>query len=150
MRRLLLAAALTVIAAVPAVASAQRPSERIQEYAPAVDRMTDALLNLDLGPLMDAAAPGRYHRDRTLRDMARRDDPYFDRRLRGSIYGSAAAMGRAADAMAAAEPLLRAMVLQMRADIATAIEAPPPPPGNVDDNWDRDLDDEGPDEPYEN
>jgi hypothetical protein len=150
MRRLLIAAALSAVLAAPAAAQPPRPSERIREYAPAVDRMTDAFLNLELGPLLDAVEPGRRHRDRTLRDLARRDDPYFEQRMRRSIYGTSAAIGQAADAMQAAAPALLQAYARFEADIARAIEAPPPPPGDVDDDWDVDVDEDGPDEPYDN
>lgn len=165
--RLLLVAAASILVAAPAVAQPPRPSDQIQAYAPAVDRAADALLNLDLGPLLDAVDPYRPHRTRTLRDMARRDDPDFDRRLRASIYGNAAAMGRVADAIAAAQPALRQAVDQIERDMAMAIDAaappgpppgyddtiegpPGPPPGDVDDDWDRDADDEAPPEPEPN
>jgi len=131
MRRMLItiaATAATAFIATPAAAQRARPSEMIQDYAPAVDRTADALLNLDLGPVLDAADPYRRHHRRTLRDMARRDDPDFDRRMHATIYGTAARMGRAADAFAAAEPALRRAVTQFQHDIAAAMAAPPPPP----------------------
>jgi hypothetical protein len=150
MRRMLIGLAATMFIAVPASAQPPRPSERIQDYAPAVDRTADALLNLDLGPVLDAADPYRAHRRRTLRDMARRNDPDFERRMHATIYGTAAAMGRAADAFAAAEPALRRSILQFQRDMAEAMAAPPPPrryrdapppapppppPGDDDDPW---------------
>lgn len=168
MRMILLGLA-AMAAATPAAAQPPRPSDEIRSYAPAVDRATDALLNIDLGPLLDAVDPYRRHGPRTLRDMARRDDPDFDRRLRASIYGNAAAMGRVADAVAAAQPALRQAVDQIERDMAIAIDAasppgpppgyddsiegpPGPPPGDVDDDWDLDADEEAPPppEPYEN
>lgn len=152
MRPLLIAAAATLIAA-PAAAQPPRgapppprPSDEIRSYAPAVDRATDAFLDIDLGPLLDAVDPYRRRGPRTLRDMARRDDPDFDRRLRASIYGNAAAMGRVADAIAAAQPALRQAADQIERGMARAIDAAegPPPPGDVDDDWDPDVDDEAP------
>jgi hypothetical protein len=164
MRMILLAvAATTAAAAAPAAAQRPRPSDEIRAYAPAVDRATDALLDIELGPLLDAVDPYRRHGPRTLRDMARRDDPDFDRRLRASIYGNAARMGRVADAVAAAQPALRRAADQFERDVGAAIdaaEAPPPddayaappprPPGDVDDDWDLDADEEGPPEPEPN
>src|SRR6185295_2453327 len=110
------------------------PSDQIRSYAPAVDRATDAFLDIDLGPLLDAVDPYRRHGPRTLRDMARRDDPDFDRRLRASIYGNAAAMGRVADAIAAAQPALRQAAEQIERGMAGAIDAAegPPPPDDED------------------
>jgi hypothetical protein len=124
MRLLLIAAASAFIAA-PALAQPPRPSEQIQDYAPAIDRTADALLNLDLGPLLDAADPYRRHHRRTLRDMARRDDPDFERRMHATIYDTAATMGRAADAFAAAQPAMRRALTQFERDMAAAMAAPP-------------------------
>jgi hypothetical protein len=133
MRQLLIAAAVTAFAAAPAAAGpppaqAPRPSEQVQQYAPAIDRSADALLNLDLGPILDAVDPYRAHHRRTLRDMARRNDPDFERRMHATIYGTAATMGRAADAFAAAQPALRHAFAQFEHDMAAAMAAPPPPP----------------------
>ena len=129
MRPMLMAIAATAFIATPALAQPPRPSEQIQDYAPAIDRTADALLNLDLGPILDAADPYRRHHRRTLRDMARRDDPDFERRMHATIYGTAATMGRAADAFAAAEPALRRAMTQFEHDMAAAIAVPPPPRG---------------------
>src|ERR1041384_5399179 len=108
MRKLLIAATATAcFIAAPAFAQPPRPSEQIEQYAPAVDRAADALLNLDPGPVLDAADPYRRHHRRTLRDMARRNDPDFERRMHATIYGTADRMARAADAFAAAEPAMR-------------------------------------------
>jgi hypothetical protein len=146
MRLLLIAAAATFVA-IPAAAQPPRPSERIQDYAPAVDRAADALLNLDVGPIIDAVDPYRRHHRRTLREMARRDDPDFERRMHASIYGTAATMGRAADAVAVAEPALRRAFAQFEQDMAAAMAVPPPPrryrdappppppPGDDEDPW---------------
>jgi len=132
MRRILIGLAATAFIAMPASAQpAQppRPSEQIQDYAPAIDRAADALLNLDVGPIVDAVRPYGLHHRRTLRDMARRNDPDFERRMHATIYGSAATMGRAADAFAAAEPALRRAFTQFERDMAAAMAAPPPPRG---------------------
>ena len=126
MRPILIALAATVFIAAPAVAQPQRPSEKIQDYAPVIDRSADAMLNLDIGPILDAVDPYRPHHRRTLRDMARRDDPDFERRMHATIYGTAATMGRAADAFAAAEPAMRRALTQFERDMAAAMAAPPP------------------------
>ena len=147
MRPILIALAATVFIAAPAVAQPQRPSEKIQDYAPVIDRSADAMLNLDIGPILDAVDPYRSHHRRTLRDMARRDDPDFERRMHATIYGTADRMGRAADAFAAAEPALRRSIDQFQRDMAAALAAPPPrrggypddrpppPPPGDDDPW---------------
>src|SRR3954468_4296747 len=68
MRPILIAVAATFFIAAPAAAQPERMSDKIQDYAPAIDRSADALLNLDLGPILDAADPYRAHHRRTLRD----------------------------------------------------------------------------------
>jgi len=153
--RLILIAVLS-LAAVPAAAQPPAsPGDKVAAMGPAIDRATGAMLDLDIGPILDAADP--YHRRptvrrRTLRDVARRDDPYFEQRLRGQIYGTTTAMARMADAIAAATPAMRRSLDRMRYEIDAAVRDAGPrlPPGDVDDNWDRDFDDEGPDdEPYD-
>ena len=153
MRTMLVAAAAATLLAVPASAQGPRPSDKVREMAPALDRSTEALLNVDLGPLLDALDPGRPHPARTLRDIAGRGDPDFDRRLHASIYGNAERIGRAADAMAAAAPALRGAVEQVERDMDEALDAgPPPPPGDPDEDYGPAPDDEGPppDEPPPN
>jgi hypothetical protein len=167
MRRMLIgpvagAIAATAFIAAPAAAQPRdhapgppraRPGELVEDYAPAVDRAADALMNVDVGPIVDAVHPyGRHHR-RTLRELAQRNDPDFERRMHATIYGTAATMGRAADAFAVAEPALRRAVRQFEQDMAAAIAAPgapppprgrygpppapaaPPPPDGDDDPW---------------
>lgn len=166
MRNILITAALATLAAAPS--AAQTPADRaradqvrgahevIDRTAPAIDRATGAMLDLDVGPLLDAADPyGPRGRHRTLRDIAGRDDPRFEQKLRASIYGTAAGLSRTIDAFAAAEPALRRSMRDMEDAIEGALDeaaGPPPrrlPPGDVDDDWDLDLDDEGLDEePY--
>jgi hypothetical protein len=154
--RLILLAAFSLTLAIPAAAqSPASPGGKIAAMAPAMDRATGALLDLDIGPILDAADP--YHRRpavrrRTLRDIARRDDPYFEQRLRGQIYGTTAAMARMADAIAAATPAMRQSLDRMKYEIDAAVRdaRPEVPPGDADDDWDRDFDDEGPDgDPYD-
>jgi hypothetical protein len=154
MRILLAAAAAATLLAVPASAQRPRPSDKVREMAPALDRTAEALLNVDLGPLLDALDPGRPHPERTLRDLAGRGDPDFDRRLHASIYGNPERIGRAAYAMAAAAPALRGAVAQVERDMDEALDAgpPPPPPGDPDEDYGpapAPDDDEGPPPPDE-
>ena len=79
--------------------------------APALDRLLGALLTVDVGPIIDAADPYRRRPDygrpgRTLGALGSRDDPYFEDRLRSSIYGTTADIGRMMGAFAAAAPAL--------------------------------------------
>lgn len=150
---------LAAAAFMPASAFAQSvPSgAEIEAMAPALDRATGALLDVDVGGIIDAAdpyarRPGYGRRGRTVGALARRDDPDFDARLRASIYGGTARAARMMDAFAAAMPALRHSLDEARAAIGAAVDDYHRglPPGSVDDDWDRDLDDEreGDREPY--
>jgi hypothetical protein len=174
MRPMMIALAAAAFAAAPAAAQDREADTirgaagAIQEAAPAIDRAADAMLNLDIGPLLDAAKPygPPIRRHRTLREMAHRSDPYFEQHMRESIYGTSARASRVLGALAASEPALRQSLRQMEANMRAALDgaapyptrpyrtepraAPPPPsstpPGDVDDDWDRDLDEGGPDD----
>ena len=75
----------------------------------------------------------------TLRELGRRDDPGFDRKLRASLYRGSARAAATLDAMATAEPSIRRSLREMEAAIGAAmVEArrplppgayAPPPPG---------------------
>ena len=174
MRPMLIAFAAAAFIAAPAAAqdreadSIRGAAGAIHEAAPAIDRAADAMLNLDIGPVLDAARPYgppiRHHR--TLREMAHRNDPYFEQHMRESIYGSSARASRVLDALAASEPALRQSLYQMEANMRAAMRGaapyparpypaepravPPPPssapPGDADDDWDRDIEEGGPDD----
>jgi hypothetical protein len=158
MRRLsILIVAAAAFVPAPALAQHVPSGAEIEAMAPALDRVTGALLDVDVGGIIDAADPYARRRGygrpgRTVGAMARRRDPHFDARLRASIYGGTAQAGRMMDALAAALPALRQSLDQARAGIAAAIDDyhRSLPPASVDDDWDRDLDDEpdGEREPY--
>jgi hypothetical protein len=128
-------------------------AEAVRQAAPMVDRSTDAALNLDIGPLLDALHPyGRQGRHMTLRELGRANDPDFDAKLHRSIYRGSARAAATLDAMATAAPSIRQSLHQMEAAIAGAVvearrplppgadapprrgDAPPPPPDDDDDD----------------
>jgi hypothetical protein len=139
MHKLLIAAAAAALAA-PAIAQAPVPDPleesivraipdpgEVEAMAPVLDRSVGALMSLDVGPVIDAAdpygrRPGYGRPGRTLREMGRRDDPYFEERLRGSIYGATADMSRMMGAFAAAAPSLARSVRELEHALGTAIE----------------------------
>lgn len=145
----ILIAAAAFVAPASALAQHVPSGAEIEAMAPAIDRVTGALLGVDVGGIMDAAdpyarRPGYGRPGRTVGAMARRRDPYFDARLRASIYGGAARAGRMMDAFAAAMPALRRSLDEARAGIAAAIDDYHRglPPAAADDDRDRDPDDE--------
>jgi hypothetical protein len=123
----ILVAAAAAFLPAPALAQSVPSGAEIEAMAPALDRVTGALLDVDVGGIIDAAdpyarRPGYGRPGRTVGAMARRRDPDFDRRLRASIYGGTAQAARMMDAFAAAMPALRHSLDQARAAIGTAID----------------------------
>jgi hypothetical protein len=133
-------------------------AEAVRQAAPMLDRSTNAALDLDIGPLLDALHPySPRGRHMTLRELGRRDDPDFEAKLRRSLYRGSARAAATLDAMAAAAPSIRQSLRQMEAAIAGAVDAaerplPPgaygPPPGAWDappppPPYDDDEDDDG-------
>ena len=109
-----------IVAAIP-------PAEEVEAMAPAMDAMAGALLNVDVGPLLDAADPTRRRYDhgmpgRTLGRIAGRDDPYFEERMRSSIYGVTSDMGRMMEALAVAAPAMRRSLREFERGIAGALD----------------------------
>ena len=110
----------------PLVAAIPSAGE-IEAMAPALDRSLAALLNVDVGPLLDAADPYRrrpgYGRPgRTLGELGRRDDPYFEQRLRSSLYGATGDMARMMEAFAVAAPSLRRSLSELERGMEAAID----------------------------
>jgi hypothetical protein len=152
MKKLLIASAAAALLAGPAAAqpraadlSRALPSAaEIEAMAPALDRMTGALLDVEVGPLLDAAdryarRPGYGRSGRTLGRLAERDDPYFEQRLRDSIYGTTAEIGRMMDAFAVAAPALERSLIELEAGIRAATDdyrrRRPLPPVEWDDDY---------------
>lgn len=103
------------------------PAEEIEALAPAMDRMVGALMGVEIGPLLDAADPYRRRFDhgapgRTIGELAHRDDPYFEDRMRSSIYGATSDMGRMMDALAVAAPAMRRSLRQFERSLEGAID----------------------------
>lgn len=138
MPRYLIAAAAAALSA-PAVAQpadpleedirrAIPPAEQVEAMAPALDRAVGALLDVEVGPLIDAVDPYRRHPDygrrgRTLGELGRRDDPYFEERLRSSIYGTTEGMSRVMDSLAASAPALARSVRELERAMDIALGA---------------------------
>ena len=122
MRKLIIAA--TAIAfAVPAAAQ-PRPDPRdeetmhrlpppgeIEEIGDRLGRVADAVMDVDVGPVVDAVDPERRrhrrHREETLGDIASRDDPSVRERIRGSIGAATYGIEAAIRQLAILTPVLR-------------------------------------------
>ena len=117
------------------------PAEQVEAMAPAMDRALGALLEVDVGPIIDAADPWHRHPGygrpgRTLGELARRDDPHFDDRLRASLYGATADVGRMMGAFAAAAPALARSLREIERALDAAIAGYGDPRGAPPEVWD--------------
>ena len=157
MRHLILAASIPAFALLLAGPAAAQPPEA---YAPPpgahrlpppdaaarlgdrIGRVADALMDIDLGPLVDAIEPGARHRGPTsLGDLATRRDPYARERMHRDIDATSAGLGAAARDAAVMAPLVRQALARTMRDIDAATRAararhgdlPPPPPPRYED-----------------
>lgn len=138
MRNLLIGTATLALAA-PAAAQdvpdkdivrAVPPTEQIEATADAVHRVVGAVLDLPIGPLVDAidaADPNgrryrRHPRERTVGEMASRNDPWFEERLHDSIEGAAASADVIAGQVAVVAPAMRRAIDQVGRDVDRAID----------------------------
>jgi len=129
MRPLLLAAAaLALPAAVQAkphsdapIADTLPPPQVIDRGAVALDRVIDGLLQVDVGPVANAIDPTRPHGPKTLGDMGRKNDPYFDQRVHRSVGELADGMIAMEYRMHRLEPALRHTIEDATRNIQNAL-----------------------------
>jgi hypothetical protein len=125
--------------AAPAPGARRLPPPNIaQGYGDRIGRVADALMDIDLGPLVDAIEPGARYRGgpTSLGALAARRDPYARARMHRDIDATTAGLGAAARDAAVMAPLVRQALARTLRDIdAAAREArarhgdiPPPPP----------------------
>lgn len=92
--------------------------------------LSDALLNLPAGEI-EAAAEGRQptwaDRHRTLRDIARRDDPNFDRRLQRGVAEAGPQLQAAQRAIVTTLPKVAGALSQAAGEIHRALQNMPRP-----------------------
>ena len=138
MRKLIIAGA-ALIAAAPALAQppvydepwedevevALDPAD-VGRMAHTMDRLVGAVMDLPIGGIVAAIDPlGRsgYHPGATVRDMATRDDPYAEERIRAGIYGTTRGIGAMGEALTRMMPVIRHSLDAFSDGIAEAIEA---------------------------
>lgn len=107
--------------------------QEIESMGAAMDRMVGALMTIDIGPIIDAADPDRRNPDygrpgRTLGEMGRRDDPYFDQRVRAGIRGATTGMHQMVAAFANVAPQLQRSIEEMSRAIDGAMRGIPRAP----------------------
>jgi hypothetical protein len=87
------------------------PPGEIEEIGDSLGRVADAVMDVDVGPVVDAVDPyGRRHRryrDETLGGLASRDDPYARERIRDSIGVATVGIEAAIRQIAILTPVLR-------------------------------------------
>ena len=87
------------------------PPHEVERIGDSLGRATDALMDVDIGPVVDALDP--YHRryrrgPQTLGDLAGgRRDPYARERIRGQIGAVTVGLGAAMEQIAVMTPVLR-------------------------------------------
>lgn len=104
------------------------PAEEVEEVGRTVDSVAGAVLDVPIGPVVEAIEridpyrrAGRHGpRERTLGDLASRDDPYFEERLRDSIHRVTADMAVTMDAVALAAPEMRRALAEIERSVERA------------------------------
>ena len=120
MRKLIFAASLLAVAAPAAaqpypdprddeIARDLPPPGEIEAMGDALGDVADAIMDVDIGPVVDAMDPYRRHRhrERTLGDLASRDDPYARERIRDSIGAATFGLAATVEQLAILTPVLR-------------------------------------------
>ena len=98
---------------------------QVEAMGGAMDRLLGAIMNLPIGGIAAAIDPynrGRIPPGATVRDMASRDDPYFEERLRDSLQRNGADMGRAMEQIAIAAPALRRALGEVERSVERSID----------------------------
>jgi hypothetical protein len=144
MRRILIGAAALAMAG-PAAAHPAPPADprdreiarsiphpaEVEAVGETVDRVVGAVLDVPIGPLVDAidaADPqGRRYRkghrsDETLGDLAANGDPFFEERLSDQIRGATAGISVMAEQLAVMAPEMRRAIERAERDIERAID----------------------------
>ncbi|MGF1549685.1 MAG: hypothetical protein ACFBQW_04035 [Sphingomonadaceae bacterium] len=133
---ILIAPAAILALAAPAAVAAQPAAPPVEEAIPdaaELDRMEeiarrlfDIVLDLEMGPLLDAVDPegGEGHDeaegDMTVRDIARRDDPDFEAKADAALDALGDNMGRMTRLLAALAPAMRDLADELGAQIEQA------------------------------
>ncbi len=148
-RSLLAASAAALALAAPAFAQPPRPAppppyagrpltpDSPEQIGRQIDRLAQAIMAVDIGPVVDAIDPGARARGMptSLGIIAERRDPGARARMHAEIAGTSAGLGVAARQAAAAAPILLQTLAQARRQINAAVrdaearsygDAPPP------------------------
>ena len=154
MRNLIIAASLLALAAPAAAHPPHDPADEeirrnlpppgeIEEMGDRLGRVADAVMDVDVGPIVDAVDPRarrhRRHREETLGDLASRDDPYARERIRDSIGMATVGLEAAMRQLAILTPVLRRSIEDASRRMDDAMRGRSYP-RDRDRDWDRDHD----------
>jgi hypothetical protein len=84
--------------------------EQIERLGETMERVTEALMDVDVGPIVDAVEGRRHssrHRGETLGEIATRDDRYARERVREQVGAATVGVAAAVGQMAVLTPILR-------------------------------------------
>ncbi len=98
---------------------------QLQAMGGVMDRLVGAVMDLPIGGIVAAVDPlgrGEYRRGDTVRDMATRDDPYAEERLRSGIRGATRSVGVMSGALARMLPVLERSLREMEHSFEEAID----------------------------
>jgi hypothetical protein len=98
----------------------------VAEVAQSMDRLVGAVMDLPIGGIMAAVDPegrNQYRRNETVRDMATRDDPEAEARIRGGIHASTAGIGAMSQALAQMMPVFRRSMEEMERNMDRALRS---------------------------
>ena len=101
-----------------------------QKLTDAMQSMSSALLNMRIGEVraaLEGRPPAPGERNLTVGDLARRDDPDFDRRLHDQIAGVGPTMQRSVEALNRALPEITRDLKDARKSLKRAIANMPDP-----------------------
>ena len=111
-----------------------------------VEGVADALMDVDVGQVVDAVDPGRRHHARTLGDLATRRDPQARQSMHRSIERTTARLDATARQVAIVTPMLLRSLQDATRRIEAAMYARPLPQDGYRDSPRED--DRGRPEPY--
>ena len=98
---------------------------QVQAMAGAMDRLLGAVMDLPIGGIAAAVDPynrGRIDPRTTVRDMATRDDPYAEQRMRAGIQGASRGVGAMSQALARVMPVLERSIDEVGREIEGAMD----------------------------
>jgi hypothetical protein len=98
---------------------------QVQVMGGAIDRLLGAVMDLPIGGIAAALDPyGRSRHDprTTVRDMATRDDPYAEARIRAGVRGAARGVGAMSQALARVMPELERSIDEVGREIEAAMD----------------------------